>query len=346
MDDFDERRKKIKNQYGLQNVKIGDVFKIISCNRYGDLFRVTAEQMTASSYSLIVTRCGTNDRYEISKYPAVQSLNLNLATLGQNVVWIDKDNILSEIKEYVGLGHVSVGDVYKVVDKDNLYYNHKFRITQEVLSNDYDYFVDSVGLGTNFHLTVDALYLKNKAVWIEKTHWENDEDDEDEDQGEDDSSLIITPAENKGYDTMNIKTEESTMTKVTNKAVEAANKVVVQSKQDVKDASWRVVTEQAVELICEQAIKLADKHCSFAASACAPILETTVGKAGLAWAVGTAILVSNHKNNNLQRLGTELRIYGHAKVLTEVFSKFVKPMLGDLVNLVESLPELVVGEQE
>lgn len=130
----------------------------------------------------------------------------------------------------------------------------------------------------------------------------------------------------------------STMTvkqTVTNKA----NLVAGVMKEELQDGAYRAATETAVERLAEKVLGLLEKQGGVAFDVGLAVLSTTTGKAGLAWVVGNAILLSEYKNAKLQRLGYELRVYGYSKTFMFVFNMYVKPLVGDLLALVEDFAE-------
>ena len=110
-------------------------------------------------------------------------------------------------------------------------------------------------------------------------------------------------------------------------------------KEEMKDGAYRAATETAVELLAEKVLGLLEKQGGVAFDVGLAVLSTTTGKAGLAWVVGNAILLSEYKNDKLQRLGYELRVYGYSKTFMFVFNMYVKPLVGDLLALVEDFTE-------
>lgn len=136
-------------------------------------------------------------------------------------------------------------------------------------------------------------------------------------------------------------TKENKMAKtVTSTVTTALTQVTDTAKNDIKDGAWRAGTNEAIEIVCEQALKVAEKHTNeFVFEYCKLALNSVAGKAALAMVVGNGILVSNHPNKSFQRLGRELRVYGWANTFSWAFRVLVRPIMDELLELVKGLPE-------
>lgn len=149
------------------------------------------------------------------------------------------------------------------------------------------------------------------------------------------NKLINSTTTTTTNDKISISTETIATHSTNDKELVSTDVVVTQSKlnnlsNEIKSAALRFAVDKSIEISCSYIIRMLPNN--LFGNQIKNYLDSSFGKALIAYIIGNAILVSNSNNFRLQILGEELRVFGLQNTYSVIYSNLISPISDKLID--------------